>query len=174
MTDVNTVRTVQQTDLFTLKFMQSGQLSPDGNLIVYEVAQVVKGEKDDEEHSTLWLLSLKTGEMRQLTYGTGRNTSPQWSPDGKQIAFVSSRDKKLQLHIIPADGGEARALTSFKQGVGLGIAWSPDGKMIAFVVPAAAEPPDLSKPYRLTRHVYRFDKVGYVDGLTQDIYTIPA
>src|SRR5262249_15830276 len=81
---------------------------------------------------------------------------------------------KLQLYTIPADGGEAHALTSFKQGVGVGIAWSPDGKMIAFVVPAAAEPPDLSKPYRLTRHVYRFDKVGYVDGLTQDIYTIPA
>lgn len=76
--------------------------------------------------------------------------------------------------MIPADGGEARGLTSLQQGVGSGLAWSPDGKFIAFTAGPASEPPDPQKPYRVTRHVYRFDGLGYLDNVVQDIYVIPV
>lgn len=174
MKEKGSLREIAQDDLFCLKFLHSGNLSPDGKMIVYEVSRMDKGEQEHEEHSALWLLSLENGETRQLTNGVARDSNPQWSPDGRIIAFVSSRDKKPQIYTMSVDGGEARALTSLKQGVGGGLAWSPDGAQLAFTVPSAVEPPDLTKPYRLTRHTYRFDKIGYLDGLVQDIYVISA
>lgn len=133
----------------------------------------VDAEKE-EEYVAIWLLSRETGKSRQFTAGLARDTSLQWSPDGKQIAFLSSRGDKPQIYLIPVDGGEARALTAMKQGIGSGPAWSPDGKHIAFTAGPEIDPPDQAKPYRVTRHIYRFDAVGYLDNMVQDIYLIPS
>jgi len=165
-------RVVEPADLFRLRFLQDAQLSPDGKTVVYVVSHVDAGK--EEEYATIWLLSLETGESRQFTAGLARDTNPQWSPEGKQVAFLSTRGDKPQIYLIPVDGGEARALTAMKQGVGGGPAWSPDGKQIAFTAGPAREPPDPTKPYRVTRHIYRFDAVGYLDNVVQDIYVIPA
>jgi len=168
----NRRRTVKPEDLFRLKFIQDAQLSPDGETVVYSVSNV-DAEKE-EEHVALWLLSLETGESRQLTAGLARDTNPKWSPDGSRIAFQSSRGEKPQIYLIPVDGGEAKALTSMPQGVGGGPAWSPDGNHIAFTAGPARDPPDPKQPYRVTRHIYRFDAMGYLDNVVQDIYIVPA
>ncbi|HSW10998.1 MAG TPA: S9 family peptidase [Bacillota bacterium] len=165
-------RAVEPADLFRLKFLQDAQLSPDGQAIAYTVSHV--NVEKEEEYVAIWLLSLKTREARQLTAGLARDTNPQWSPDGKQISFLSTRGDKPQIYLIPVDGGEARALTAMKQGVGGGPAWSPDGRQIAFTAGPERKPPDATKPYRVTRHIYRFDAVGYLDDVAQDIYVIPA
>ena len=172
---------VRPEDLFRLQFLQGAQLSPDGKTIVYAVSYIESDKTtaapeatEEKEYVTLWLLSLEAGESHQLTAGLARDTNPQWSPDGKQIAFLSTRSGKRQIYLIPVDGGEARALTSMKQGVGSGPVWSPDGKSIAFTAGPTSEPPDPKKPYRLTRHVYRFDGLGYLDTVVQDIYVIPV
>jgi len=172
MSDAAGPRPVQKEDLFRLKFLQAGALSPDGTRVVYGVSQV-DAEKD-EETVGLWLLSLATGEVRPLTNGLARDGAPAWSPAGDRIAFVSTRAEKPQIYVIPVDGGEARALTSLKQGVGGGPIWSPDGKQIAFSAGRPVDPPDPTKPYRVTRHIYRFDSVGYLDPAVQEIYVIPA
>jgi dipeptidyl aminopeptidase/acylaminoacyl peptidase len=166
------LRTIELADLFRLKFLEGARLSPDGKTVAYVVSHV-DAEKE-EERAAIWLLSLETGESRPLTAGLARDTSPQWSPDGRQLAFLSSRDEKPQIYLIPVDGGEARALTAMEQGAGGGPAWSPDGKYIAFTAGPAGEPPDPEKPYRLTRHIYRFDALGYLDNVAQDIYVISA
>ncbi|MBS3933382.1 MAG: S9 family peptidase [Truepera sp.] len=166
-------RAVKPADLFRLRFLQDAQLSPDGKTIAYSVSHVDADK--EEEYAAIWLLSLETGESRQFTTGLARDTNPQWSPDGQQLAFLSTRaDKKPQIYLIPVSGGEARALTAMKQGVGSGPAWSPDGQQIAFTAGPERDPPDLSKPYRVRRHIYRFDAVGYLDNVVQDIYVIPA
>lgn len=168
-------RTVEPADLFRLKFIMSGELSPDGTRVVYAVAHISTDTEDaskDKQLSTLWLLDLASGETRALTDGMKSDTSPRWSPDGRQIAFVSDRGDKAQIYLLPVDGGEARRITDLKQGVGGGLAWSPDGTQITFTARAAADAPDDAAPYRVTRNVYRFNDMGYVDKVLQAIYVV--
>ena len=185
MSEKDQPQTMTEPDLLQLRFLQGGQVSPDGRMVVYAVSHIeldeaktneAEGEKQvkEKEYVTLWLLSLATGQTRQLTAGLARDTSPQWSPDGHQIAFLSTRGEKPQLYLIPVDGGEAQALTSLPQGVGSGPTWSPDGNYIAFTAGPAKPAFDPKRPYRVTRHIYRFDGMGCLDNAVQDIYIIPA
>ncbi len=159
-------------DLFDLDFLQDAQLSPDGSTVAYAVLTV--DSVTDEEHSTLYLLDIARDHIRPLTTGLAQDSTPRWSPDGKQIAFRSTRNGKPQLFCIAVDGGEARTLTAFAQGIAEGPVWSPDGRQIAFTAPPQQAPADPKLPYRVTRSVYRFDKVGYLDGVVADLYVIAA
>ncbi|HEY0734312.1 MAG TPA: hypothetical protein VGD69_05360, partial [Herpetosiphonaceae bacterium] len=58
-------------------------------------------------------------------------TNPVWSPDGKQIAFVSDRDGNPEIYVMNADGGEPRNLTQNPER-DFDPAWSPDGTRIVF------------------------------------------
>ena len=76
---------------------------------------------------------------RQLTSGASINGTPVWSPDARQIAFVSdptpsSPDApRFQLYVMEADGSGTRRLTRPDDGVAEGgISWSPDGQRIVF------------------------------------------
>ena len=140
--------------------------------VVYYVSKI--GADDDKQYSTIYLLDCDSGRSRQLTNGRAKDSKPTWSPDGKSIAFVSDRTGKAQLYSLPIDGGEARQLTAGSRGVGSGgFAWSPDGGSIAYCAAPDAEPPDLSKePYRVDRKVYRFDAIGYLDDVVQDIFIL--
>jgi len=113
---------------------------------------------------------LQSGEARQLTTGTASEWNPQWSPDGNQIAFISTRGGPPQVYVSPVDGGEARPLTFLKRGVGGVPLWSPDGNQIAFTASAKDEARDPRKPYRITRFIHRVDGMGNVDDGIQDIY----
>ncbi len=163
-------RTVEPADLFRLQFITEAQLSPDGKRVAYTISHV-DAEKE-KEYSAIWLMNLASGETRQFTSGSAKDADPQWSPDGKQIAFLSTRGDKPQIYVIPADGGEARAVTALKQGAGGGHAWSPDGKQIAFTAVPIEEARDPAKPYRVTRNVYRFNDMEYLDDVVQSLYVV--
>ncbi len=165
------MRPVRPDDLFRLRFIQGAQLSPDGALVVYAVSHIAND--GEEERVTLWLLALESGAERQLTTGLARDFNPRFSPDGRQIAFISTRDEKPQLYVIMANGGEARRLTYLPRGVGGGPVWSPDGQWLAFTA-GPSDPPDRSKPFRVTRHVYRFDEPNDQDAAVQDIFVVAA
>ena len=62
-----------------------------------------------------------------LTY----QVDPAWSPDGRRIAFASSREGQLHVYVMDADGTHVRRLTS-GTGEDRHPAWSPDGSKIAF------------------------------------------
>ncbi len=170
MEEKKKLRAVKPEDLFQLKFLHDGQLSPDGKTIAYTISTV--DVEKEEEQVAIWILSLDTGKSRQLTTGLTQDTNPKWSPDSKQIAFLTTRGDKPQIHLIPVDGGESWALTNMPLGVNDGPVWSPDGKHIAFASSPATEPLDRKKPYRITRHIYRADGMGYLDDEGEDIYIV--
>ncbi len=161
-----------QDDLDRMRFIEAADLSPDGRLAVY--AQFTTDPQAERDHCALWLIEVESGESRRLTAGTGKDTWPAFSPDGKEVAFVSDRTGKNQIHVIAVDGGEARPLTALEQGVTTPPLWSPDGRLIAFTAGPQSEPRDRSKPYRITRAVYRFDMLGYIDDVKQDLWVVPA
>ncbi len=165
-------RRMEADDLFRLRFLQAARLSPDGRRVVYGIGHV--DAEEEKEYHTLWLLDVASGETRQLTHGAANDASPSWSPDCRTIAFQSDRNGTSQIYLIDAQGGEARQLTDLPQGAS-GPIWSPDGQYIAFSSgPDVAEPFDPNQPFRVTRNVYRFDELGYIDSAVKDLYIIRA
>jgi TolB protein len=57
------------------------------------------------------ILSLEEGVTRQITFGEGTNESPAWSPNGRHLAFVSSRAGRTQIFTVDRDGRNVRQVT---------------------------------------------------------------
>ena len=124
-------RAITIDDLFRIKLLGSPQIAPDGSQIVF-VYKWIDPEKN-KYFSNLWRVRVGE-EASPFTYGEWSDTQPRWSPDGKQVAFISNRQKpKSQIYVIPADGGEARPITNLEEGSIAEFAWSPDGSKIAFI-----------------------------------------
>src|SRR6202158_4092115 len=137
-------------EFFNSVSFPSVKVSPDGSSVVIET------ERADWEQQIfrkeLWLYRTASGSLTQLTQ-SGHDSSPQWSPDGHWIAFLSERqvvaakeadtgdskdgdskekDKDVaQLFLISPSGGEAFAITSGEDEVHA-FAWSQDSKAIVF------------------------------------------
>jgi dipeptidyl aminopeptidase/acylaminoacyl peptidase len=120
----------------SLKNADGPRISPDGRSVAYVVQEPRRDE--DSYDVEVWLASVgaAAGEGRQLTSGKGASWNPQWSPDGRRIAFLSSRGGAPQIYLTPPAGGEATQVTRAENGVG-SYEWSPDGRRIAYTM---AEP----------------------------------
>lgn len=147
-------REVKIDDLFRLILPGSPALSPDGTRVVFTVKRL--DAKENRYTSHLWIMKASGGRPRQLTHGLVSDGSPEWSPDGKEIAFVSDRGEKANLWLLPIEGGEPRQLTQLEGGAIKDVAWSPDGKEIAFAffsIPKVA--PDEAKKKAAFKHITR-------------------
>ncbi len=63
--------------------------------------------------------------------GASRNESPQWSPDGKSIAFLSDRSGRQEVYLVDQDGKNPRKISDLDSDKGQ-VVWSPDSKALAF------------------------------------------
>lgn len=115
--------------LLNVRSISDLRFSPDGERIAFVLTEPVKGAGRARH---IWLLDVRTRQLRQFTFSAKNEDSPRWSPDGKRLAFLSNRDDVRQIYIITMGGGEAKRLLETKHEVE-SFAWSPDGKQIAFL-----------------------------------------
>jgi dipeptidyl aminopeptidase/acylaminoacyl peptidase len=115
-----------------LKLARIGEpvLSPDGMQVAFTV-QTVDLEKNSKP-AQIYSVPVQGGSPRQLTTEGTSNDRPRWSPDSKQIYFVSNRGGSSQVWVMNADGSGARTVTKFAAEAG-GILISADGRKIVFL-----------------------------------------
>src|SRR6266571_3614212 len=112
-------------DYLALKSVGDPQLSPDGRWVAYTVTEY--SLKDNRGTTRVWLADVATGQTREVSAGPGSDRQPRWSPDGKSLAFVTTRQNGAQLWLLLIGGGEARRVTDLPDGVSDPV-WLPDGK----------------------------------------------
>jgi len=116
-------------DLYRVKSVSDVRISPDGNTLIYTLG--VADLPQAERVSHVWMIGIDGSNNRQLTQSEKGENTPRFSPDGKWISFISSRDGSPNLYLMPRSGGEARPLTKISTGVSDPL-WSPDSQSIAF------------------------------------------
>ncbi|MDZ7261006.1 MAG: S9 family peptidase [candidate division KSB1 bacterium] len=118
--------------------------SPDSKTIV--LTTNYSGEVNDELNYDLWLVSMADGSAHQLTDFPGPETRPLFSPDGKQIAYLSQTVPDIEcaqtdISLIPVTGGPAENLTLEFDFPVTSFCWSPDGHSLYFEAEVKTESP---------------------------------
>ncbi|MCX6569107.1 MAG: S9 family peptidase [Candidatus Aminicenantes bacterium] len=126
-------------DFIRIKRVTDLQLSPDGATIAFVVTVMDKAAKRGT--SDIWLVPSRGGDPRRLTSSPAADMNPRWSPDGRTIAFISSRSGSPQVWKIDPNGGEAVQVTRISTGAS-GVIWSPKGTHLAFVSSVFPDCPD--------------------------------
>lgn len=131
----------------------------------------------------IWIVDVENCVATQLTDGNAATTSPTWSPDGSQIAFIANRDDERLLEFrssvwtVAVRGGEPIRITP-ATGVASAPAWSPDGREVAYIglLPGKAFAPNhhvllVPADGRGTPRSLTSDFVGHVgSGLFSDMW----
>ncbi len=123
-------RPITFDDLVAMKRVGDPQISPDGSRIAYVVNVIDKAENRGKR--SIWIVPTSGGSAREFITSAKNDDTPRWSRDGRQIAFLSTRDGAPQIFVAASDGSDPRKVTSVPEGVAEFI-WSPDGKHFAFV-----------------------------------------
>ncbi|AHG89708.1 peptidase S41 [Gemmatirosa kalamazoonensis] len=96
----------------------------------------------------LWVVSRDGGDARRLTSTPAVESEPQFSPDGKWIAFTSTRSGGPAVWVVPAEGGDARRLTWSPAGE-RARGWTPDGRAVLFASGRVSAPTSYAKLFTI-------------------------
>ncbi len=181
-------RGVTPEDYYSFEFAGDPHISPDGKLVAYVVTKIDRAQ--NRRNASIWMAPTDGSHSPwQFTTSPQSSNSPRWSPDGKWIAFLSSRpaagestasspaatpasaateQPRNQIYVLSMNGGEARRITTLKNGVSV-FHWSPDGTRLVVVSrigPSDSRTVD-AKDRSDVRHYkntsYKFNDTGWFD-----------
>ena len=166
---------VRVEDLEKIIDVRDPVVSPDGLWVAYTATTI--DSEEDKRRTAVWIVGWDGKQNLRLTYGDESETSPQFSPDGKYLSFLSSRPGKAkgsQIWVMDHRGGEAWQFTDLKLKIS-SYRWSPSGRQILFLATpdeaaekAAAASKDKPssnnqpKPIVTDRYHFKQDGDGYL------------
>jgi dipeptidyl aminopeptidase/acylaminoacyl peptidase len=128
-------------DIVSFREVSDVELSPDGKWVAHVLRVPNPLDKPGKAHNQIWLVDVAGKQRpRRFTPENRSSWSPRWSPDGRELAFLSKRpgDEHTELYVMPLDGGEAQKLFETKSSIGA-FEWSPDGKQVAYTSTKATD-----------------------------------
>jgi len=171
-------------DVFQLEWASEPKIAPDGEKILYlrNGMDIMK----DRRQRRIWIMNTDGTGHQKLTPNDKNESSPQWSPDGKRIAFSTSTEHGSEIFIYWLATGQQARLTQLERSPS-GLSWSPDGKWIACSMLVPEKPPFLTRtpdkpkgakwadpPKVTTRVRHEADGSGFIEPGYSHYFVIPS
>ena len=148
------------------------QVSPDGRSVAF--VRTTTTVSTGARNADIWIVAADGSSAPKLLIG-GEKTenTPRWSPDGRRLAFISTRDGAPNIFIADADGGNVRAVTKVEAGVQPPLVFSPDGATLAYVSDVKQEPGPPGNVHHIKRLLYRhWDE--WRESLRHHVFVVPT
>jgi Tol biopolymer transport system component len=125
-------------------------VAPNGKVVAF-AGQLNEGQKYDQTRNQIWLLPIGGGKPSQVSAGQGRQ--PDWSPDGRWLAFASGRDDPAGNHAVFVVNRAGRNLTQLTEHSvnAQHPVWSPDGRWLVFSAQADEQVDEKTPVFGLAR-----------------------